>query len=181
MINYTITGIDGLTTTNDMVAIHPNDSAASAVIVSRYSFAREFNSTQVLNFSRYTYLSELQSKESEGTKFAYQFNDNFYGAANTGLLVNNTILHKSSGLQDRKEYCDYCSYQENLEFIMMEPTVLDVSHGGHCIIEINGKLISNYIQAPLGITWNGALQYTFSPGTYKIRMSIGRGSLPGPI
>lgn len=64
---------------------------------------------------------------------------------------------------------------------MMESTVLEVSHGGHCIIEINGKLISNYIQAPLGITWNGALQYTFSPGTYKIRMSIGRGSLPGPI
>lgn len=46
---------------------------------------------------------------------------------------------------------------------------------------MNGKLINNDIQAPLGITWDETFYATLTPGKYKIRMSVGRGSLPGAI
>lgn len=43
MINYTISSLDNILITNDMVAIYPNNSGEFSVIISRYSIAKEYN------------------------------------------------------------------------------------------------------------------------------------------
>lgn len=56
LLNLTILPLDGLSVTNDMVAVFPTNNKNNSILISRYSIAEEFSLDELKNMTLGTFL-----------------------------------------------------------------------------------------------------------------------------